>query len=129
MTEFNKYAILRCYQEIKEYLHNGQVEYEECFADMCQQIETYRIAVPEEVYGKIQECIAEFLEPIVYDPMNTFAKCYTDEIGFWKSDGTWQIKDEAWTLKSCMGFLSKLEEIEEKVDAFAMETLYPVLMK
>lgn len=129
VTEFNKYAIFSCYYKMKEYLHDDEVEFEERFADMCQQIEAYRIAMPEKIYGKIQGCIAELLEPIVYDPMNTFAQCYTDEIGFWKSDGTWQIRDEAGTLKFCTSFLMKLAEIEDKVDAFAKETLNPLLMK
>ena len=129
VSDFNKFAIFRCYQKMKEYLHDDDVEFEECLSDMCQQIETYRIAVPEEIYEAIQECIEEYLAPIVYDPINTFALCYTDEIGFWKSDGTWQIKDEAGTLKVCTNFLLKLAEIEDKVDSFALKTLYPILMK
>ena len=40
MTDFNKHAVLCCYQAMKEYLHSDEVENEECLAAMGQ----YKIA-------------------------------------------------------------------------------------
>lgn len=124
VTDFNKYLIFRCFQTMKEFLHDDKLELEECFADMYQQIETYGIGIPEEIFKKILECIDEFLAPIVYDRERTFAQCYTDEIGSWQSDGSWRTKDKEGTWKFCINFRMKLVEIEEKIDAFAMKTLY-----
>ena len=129
MTDVNKNAVLSCYQAMIGYLHSDDVENEECLAAMCQKVNTYKIAIPEEIFGAIQNCINEFLDPIVYDQQKTFAQCYTDEIGFWEDDGTWHIRDKEGTMKFCANYMMRLVEIEECIDNFAMETLYPLLMR
>lgn len=128
MGDFNKHAVLCCYQAMKEYLHSDDVENEERLAVMCQTVDTYKVAIPEEIFEEIQKCINEFLDPIVYDSQNTFAQCYTDEIGSWGDDGTWHIKSEEGTMKFCANYMIRLVEIEERIDRFAMATLYPVLI-
>lgn len=128
LTDFNKNAIQSCYMLMKEYIHSDEVEDEDCFANMCAEVGKYRIAIPEEIYKEIQQCIDEFLAPIVYEYRDTFALCFADDIGYWGNDDIWHIKDEEGMRKSCMYFIMKLVEIEESVDNFAMEKLYPVLV-
>ena len=128
LTDFNKQAIHSCYMLMKDYIHSDDVESEDCFADMCAEVEKYKIAIPEEIYAAIQKCIDECLAPIIYEERDTFARCYTDDIGFFTDDGVWQTRDEEGTKKFCMYFMLTLTEIEQKVDMFAMETLHPVLI-
>ena len=128
MTDVNKNAVLSCYQAMTEYLHSDDVENEECLAAMCQMVNTYKIAIPEEIFEAIQNCINEFLDPIVYDQQRTFAQCYTDEIGFWEDDGTWHIRNEEGRMKFCVNYMMRLVEIEKCIENFAMKTLYPVLV-
>lgn len=128
MTDFNKQAIHSCYMLMKDYLHSDEVENEDCFAEMCAEVGKYKIAIPEEIYEAIQKCIDEYLAPIVYEYHDTFAKCFTDDIGFWEDDGVWHVRDEEGMKRTCMYFIMTIIEIEERVDKFAMETLYPVLI-
>lgn len=128
LTDFNKQAIHSCYMLMKDYIHSDEVENEDCFAKMCAEVDKYRIAIPQEIYEEINQCIDAFLAPIVYEYHDTFAQCFTDDIGYFDNDGVWNIKDEEAGRKSCMYFLMKLVEIEKSVDNFAMEKLYPRLM-
>lgn len=128
LTDFNKQAIHNCYMLMKDYIHSDEVENEDCFADMCAEVGKYKIAIPEKIYGAIQKCIDEYLAPIVYEYYDTFEKCFADDIGFMGDDGTWHVRDEEGMKKTCMYFVMTIIEIEEKVDRFAMETLYPVLI-
>lgn len=128
LTDFNKQAIHSCYMLMKDYIHSDKVENEDYFADMCAEVGKYKIAIPEKIYEAIQKCIDEYLAPIVYEYHDTFAKCFTDDIGFMGDDGIWHVRDEEGVKKTCMYFIMTIIEIEENVDKFAMETLYPVLI-
>ena len=129
LTDFNKQAIHSCYMLMKDYIRSDEVEDEECFANMCAEVEKYRIAIPQEVYEEISKCIDEFLAPIVYENHVTFAQCFTDDLGSFDNEGVWHMKDEEAVRKSCMYFMMKLVEIEKSVDDFAMKKLYPILIQ
>lgn len=128
LTDFNKNAILRCYELMKDYLHDNQMEDEECFSRMFAEIEKQKIAIPRVTYKKICEFIDENLAPIVYEREKTYSECYNDDIGFYNDEGEWEVRDEESMKKMCMAFIMKTMEIEQSLDNFVMEELHPLLV-
>ena len=128
LTDFNKNAILRCYELMKDYLHDDQMEHEECFSQMFTEIEKQRIAIPGEVYEKICQFIDETLAPIVYEREETYPECYSDDIGFYNEEGIWEVRDEESLKRMCMAFIMRTMEIEQALDKFAMDELHPLLV-
>lgn len=128
MTDFNKNAIYDCYELMKNYLHDHEMESEECFSQMWAEVEKYKIAIPEELYKKISDFIDENLAPIVYEYEETYKECHTEDIGSFNEEGVFVIKDEEGTKKMMMAFMLKNIEIENKLDEFAREYLQPYLV-
>ena len=128
LSDYNKEAIHKCYILMKTYLHDDDVEDEDCFSKMYEEVEKNRIAIPAEIYIQIKECIDELLAPIVYEHDDVFYRCYTDDLGHVGDDGSFHINDEEALKKTIMYHMMTLVEIEEKVDQFAMEHLYPVMV-
>lgn len=128
LSDFNKNVILHCYEIMKDYLHDEEMENENCFSDMYAEIEKLRIAIPQDVYDKICTFIDENLAPIIYERIETFSECYTEKIGFFNEDGVWQVKTEEGMKEMCMAFLMKTMEIEQHLDEFAMTELHPLLV-
>lgn len=128
LTDFNKSMILRCYELMKDYLHDEDMESEDCFSHMFCEVEKLKIAIPAVVYEKICQFIDDKLAPIIYEREDTFAECYREELGFYNEEGIWEAKDEESVKKMCMAFILKTMEIEQELDAFAMEELQPLLV-
>ena len=128
LTDFNKNAILRCYELMKDYLHDDAMEDEECFSQMFAEIEKQRIAIPGEVYEKIGQFIDENLAPIVYEREETYSECYSEDIGFYNEEGIWEVRDEESMKRMCMAFIMRTMEIEQELDKFAMDELHPLLV-
>lgn len=128
LTDFNKNAILRCYELMKDYLHDDAMEDEECFSQMFAEIEKQRIAIPREVYEKIGQFIDENLAPIVYEREETYSECYSEDIGFYNEEGIWEVRDEESMKRMCMAFIMRTMEIEQALDKFAMDELHPLLV-
>ena len=95
---------------------------------MALEVEKYKIAIPSELYNKIDAFISKNLAPIVYDCKSTFSACTTDEIGFYNEDGSFVVRDDDGLKKMCCAFLGKLFDIEDALDKFAMEELQPWLL-
>ena len=128
VSEYSKKAIHDCYILMKEYLHDDEVESEDCFSKMYADVERNKIAIPSHIYSQITECIDTILAPIIYEQEKTFSKCYDKELGEFDENGTFVFKDEEAAKKTCIQFMLTLIDIEEKLDSFAMEKLYPVMM-
>ena len=127
LNDFSKNAVWKCYELMKNYLHDDEVEYESCFVAMFQEIDKIKIAIPEAIYQKITQFMDDSLAPIVYEREKTFSACYSDEVGFYNAEGRWEIRDEEGMKKLCMEFMLKLMEVEDELDEFAMKELYPLL--
>lgn len=128
LSDFNKAAIFKCYERMKEYLHDEDVENENCFYQMYAAIEIQRIAMPDTVYEKIRAFMDDVLAPVIYEREKTFSECYSEEIGYFNEEGNWEVKNEECGRKMCMAFLMKILEIEQKLDEFAMKELRPYLI-
>lgn len=128
LTDFNKNAIFECYKLMKDYLHDDEVESEKCFSKMSEEVDKLKIAIPQEIYGKIDQFIGDNLAPIVYEPEETFKECYSDDIGFYNDRGQWEIRDDEGMKNLCKAFILKLFDIEDELEEFAMKELHPLLV-
>lgn len=128
LSDITKNAIFKCYEAMKNYLHDDEMESEDCFCKMYSEVEKYRIMMPTSFFDKISDFIDKNLAPIVYEPEKVYADCYTDEIGYFDKKGTWVIKDEEGTKNMIMNFMVKNVEIEQQLDDFAMKELHPYLV-
>ena len=128
LTDFNKSAILRCYKYIKQYLHNDDIENEECFAAMLSSVESEKIAIPNNIFNKFDIFIDKYIAPIIYENEIVFKNCYTDDIGYYDEKGMWVLKNKECTLKFCSRFLEAIFEIEKSLDEFAMKEIHLYLI-
>ena len=128
LTDANKQALFKMYELMKEYLHDDNLEYEDCFSHMWYEIQKYRILVPNELFSIINDFIDNYLAPIIYEPEITYAACYTDEIGNYNDEGAWVVKSEEARKQMCINFMLKNIEIEEALDRFAVKELQPYLI-
>lgn len=127
LSDINKQAIFKIYELMKYYLHDDEMEDEECFSRMWCEVEKQRILIPIELFSKVSEFVDNYIAPIVYEPKTIYASCYTDEIGFVNDDGNWEVKSEEALKQMAMNFMLKNIEIEEALDDFAMRELQPFL--
>jgi len=128
ISDFNKKIIYDCYNEMKEYLHSDDVESEDRFSKMYNNILKCEIAIPAELFKKIKLFIDSNLAPIIYESDETFKSCYTEDIGSFNKDGVFCPHDEESTHKLCINFMLVLFNIEQKVDDFAKNDLSPYLL-
>lgn len=127
LSDFNKQAIYKMYDLMKNYLHD-EYDNEETFSTMWSEIQKLQLIVPDELYMKVSDFIDNNLAPIVYDTKQTFSNCFTDEIGFYNDEGIWQIRNEETLKQMSININIKIIEIEESLDSFAMKELRPYLM-
>lgn len=127
LSDFNKQAIYKMYELMKNYLHD-EYDNEETFSKMWSEIQKLQLIVPDELYMKVSDFIDNNLAPIVYDTKHTFLNCFTDEIGFYNEEGIWQVRSEEALKKMSININIKIIEIEESLDSFAMNELRPYLM-
>ena len=121
-------AILKAYRLMKEYLHGGAVENEECFCNMWYKVQKLKRVIPCGLNDEIDEFIDETLAPIVYDRDTVFADCMTDDIGYYEENGCFRLHDREAVEKFCMNFYKTLSEIDRKLDEFAMKFMRPYLI-
>lgn len=116
------------YELMKDYLHDENMDDEDCFSRMWSEVQKYRILVPYEIYDKVNVFIDNNLAPIIYERESTYAACYTDDIGHYNEEGAGVIKSEEALKQMCMNFMLKTVEIEEALDRFALKELQPYLV-
>lgn len=127
LSDFNKQAIYKMYELMKDYLHD-EYDNEETFNNMWSEVQKLQLIVPDEVYKKVSDFIDNSLAPIVYEQEKVFSNCFTDEIGYYTEEGSWKIRDEEAFKKMALNINIKIIEIEESLDSFAMKELRPYLM-
>lgn len=127
-SDFVKKNIFECYSLMKNYLHSDDIEEEETYCIMRFELEKKRISIPKHIFKKISDFADEYLDPIIYDYDNLFKECYASDIGYYEND-VFHIYTEEGTMKHIGRFFNKIIEIENKLDDFAMNELYYILIK
>ena len=127
-SDFVKNNIKDCYNLMIDFLHSDECENEEVYCKMREELRKYRIAVPKDLFAKIEECVDTYLDPIIYDHNNFFAELYTEDMGCFDEDSIFHLKDETSTLKHLGLYLDKMIKVEKAIESFAMKELYPILV-
>lgn len=128
LSDVNKTAIFNTYCFMKDYLHNDELESEECLAYMWHQVEKQKILIPPSLYNKIDEFIKKWLAPIVYENSVVYADCYTEDLGFFDEEGVFVTHDEDAAKILMKNYLLKTISIEQELDMFAEKELQPFLI-
>ena len=121
-------AILDCYLAMKEYMHDENLEDEERFYEMYDTCEQQKSVIPNRIYSKIKNFINSTLAPIVFENDTVYAACYAEDICYQDENGHYVVKKEEDIKTLLLRYFSKTLEIEEKLDRFAADELYPYLV-
>lgn len=121
-------CILEDNKSIKSFIRNfkGGKGDEEDYGNLMQTINGNKLALPVQIQDKIEVFINENLEPMVFEHDSVFAE--SRSVGYLDDDGVQHVDDEKDVIHMLAAFYSKLFEIEEKWDSFAMEELHQYFM-
>ena len=122
VSDVNKKAVYDTYLIIKEFLHKANPEAEECFGQMCYEVEKQRVLMPNDLFDGIEGFIYEKIEPIVYGSNSEEESCDVCQ------DGCEYIQDINGNGRCVWRFFKEMMEAEEEFDVFAMEVLNPFLV-
>ena len=128
INDFAKGCLLEDNKAIKSFIKNfkgGEGDAED-YEALMQTVSSNRLAIPVQIQDKLDLFIHENLEPMVFEHNRVFAE--SRSVGYLDDDGIQHIDDEKDVVHMLAAFYSKLFEIEEKWDSFAMEELHPYFM-
>ena len=118
MTEFCKKNIFECYKLMKNFVTNMEIEDEDKYGELLSAIKTYEVAIPENVYRKIENFVNDVLGKEI------------DRIYRESDDSIQDIKlDEVESMKMLGRFMEKIWEMDQKLEKFGTEELRPMLIK
>lgn len=125
-SDFVKMHILECYNIMKNYLSSDDVEFEEAYVAMCTELSKHEMAVPPEIYKKIEDFCETHLAPIIYDPETVFADVYAAAE---MTDNGLVCHTEEQTMAVMSNFLSAILEIEDELKKFGQNELQIILIQ
>ena len=123
LSPTTKISILACYIAILEYLDSDDIDSEERFGQMCNEIDAEKTYLPLVIHREICRFVDNKVAPIIYEHKAFFSECYTDEIGFVNEEGVWQTRNEESTRKMCTAYVSKLEEVTIELETLVNQLL------
>lgn len=128
LSVFTKDRIMNCYTAMLDYIYDDEVESEERYGRLMEEIEKQRPAIPEEVYSQIYDFAVKEIGDIVYgDGKYEFEGIAPEEFVI-HDDGRVKFKTERATMKAMANFVQMLDSVERKIHVFGMEVLHPYLM-
>lgn len=128
ITDFNIAHIFECLEHMRDYLNSDNVESMDKFIELYERISRHNVAIPTEIFDKIDSFIDETLAPIVYEPTTAFADCYSDDIGTFDFAGKFIPKDKDATNQFCLNYMQTLCDIRQELEDFARDELHPYLI-
>ncbi len=126
LTDFNKQCIYECYSLLRDCVaekiaNKGHV------ATAFRKVEQYRITLPSDLYERIYNFMRENISPIIENP-DFFSAIYSPEYGNYNDDGDFVVNSEESLNKQFLTLVSISIDLENKIDAFAMEYMRPYLI-
>lgn len=123
-SDFTKMHILECYNIMMDYLHSDDVEFEKAYVDMYTELSKHEMAIPTEIYQKIEDFCEAHLAPIVYAPEMVFADGYAAAE---MTENGLVCHTPEQTMAVMANFCTVLLQIEEKLRKFGKEELQLIL--
>lgn len=127
-SDFVKENILKAYKMLIDYIASDDVEDEEEYCNLRDELSKLQIAIPEEIFEKIEKCVDDFLDPIIYDYENFFAELYTEDFGYFDEDHVFHMKSEAAIRAQAELYHERIWDIQCQIKEFGMKELYPILV-
>ena len=126
-SELGKENIQKCYELLKDHIASMEVEDEQRLADLTSEIDKLKLAIPPEIYEKIEIFIKEEFFPMVYEYERVFEALHKKEYGEYDENHTFCVKREEEMQKIIMEYFKILLSVDEKLEKFASEELAPLV--
>lgn len=127
-SEFVKDNIKKAYNLMIDYTLVEKIDDEKAYFKMRAELRKLKVCIPEDIFEKINKCADECLDPIFYYEEGPFAELFTEELGYFDEKHKFHYRNDDVALKACALFCKVLSEIQHKIENFAMEELYPILV-
>ena len=121
-TDFQKQQIMECYERLRKFVSDMDIEDENVYYDIRNMIEVKKIALPTAVYKAMMNFMDQVVEPYVFEDTT---EIFSEEEAKRNEKGIVEIKSEQAFQKLMVRFMEKLSELDAKIETCA-ETNYPV---
>lgn len=127
LSNFTKQCIFDCYCLMKDCVSFEHIEDFEFVNSSFESINRFKIALPSEIYAKIDEFVTQTLHPIIDDP-NFFSSTIAPEFGEKNAAGVFVINSEDSCNNIIEAFLKITIDLEHRLYVFAEQELQPYLI-
>ena len=124
VSEFQKQQIMECYERLRKFVSDMDIEDENVYYDIRNMIEVKKIALPTAVYKAMMNFMDQVVEPYVFEDTT---EIFSEEEAERNEKGIVEIKSEQAFQKLMVRFMEKLSELDEKIETFAESELKPYL--
>ena len=123
-TDFQKQQIMECYERLRKFVSDMDIEDENVYYDIRNMIEVKKIALPTAVYEAMMNFMDHDVEPYVFEDTT---EIFSEEEAKRNEKGIVEIKSEQAFQKLMVRFMEKLSELDAKIETFAESELKPYL--
>lgn len=123
-TDFQKQQIMECYERLRKFVSDMDIEDENVYYDIRNMIEVKKIALPTAVYKAMMNFMDQVVEPYVFEDTT---EIFSEEEAKRNEKGIVEIKSEQAFQKLMVRFMEKLSELDAKIETFAESELKPYL--
>ena len=124
VSEFQKQQIMECYERLRKFVSDMDIEDENVYYDIRNMIEVKKIALPTAVYKAMMNFMDQVVEPYVFEDTT---EIFSEEEAKRNEKGIVEIKSEQAFQKLMVRFMEKLSELDAKIETFAESELKPYL--
>lgn len=125
-SDFTKKNIMKCFNRMLKCVERRNLGNEEVYLKMCIAIQKRQVALPKDIYKKMNDFVEQNLKPIVYD-RDYWKVLDKEEWGSYDENGEFQLKNKEAGAEQCKMYEKMVYTIQDKVTEFGMKELYPVL--
>lgn len=128
ISDFQKQQIMQCYKLIKEYLRSENVENADEYNKLHMELYDLKPFLPNVIFEQIMEFVLKEVEPLTSNYYEIFTEPMMKKgYGYINDNGAFEIKDEESVKMVIAHFYEVLFTLEEKLEKFAEEKLFPIL--
>ena len=124
ISEFQKQQIMDIYEALKKYVSEMDIENEDAYYRIRAVIERKKLVLPETIFNAILQFMDNVVEEYVFEAEYP---AFTEEEAEYEN-GVMNIKTDAAFNKLMSQFLERLQELDEKIDHFAVNELKDYLL-
>ncbi len=120
ITDFQKIQVMECYEAMKKFVNNMEIEDEEKFYELRNMVETKKIVLPDIVHKALLNFLDDVVAIYVFDDHTPE---FTPEEAEYNGEGVLVIKTEGASNKMISFFMKNLMELDAKIACFAENEL------